>query len=210
MIIYRKSAWSYCVRPLLLFISDDVKSRYRGRQRYTFFLNHLLWRPRTFWTAIISNQKKFFYVLQSISNTIKKQSWKNSLHFQIRFFLKKVQKRPRQWESPLKNRRRYANPGFIFSTCSWYFPEENKPSLAKIYGRLTNLWFFFGIHKKKLYFGIFFEIGVKFLLSSALNVEVIMETPVLYFARIVNVFMEKISPLWPKSIYKLRTYDSSY
>ena len=55
--------------------------------------------------------------------------------------------------------------------------------------------FFFGVHKKKFYFGIFFEIGVKFLLSSALKVEVVIETSASYFARIVNVFMIKISPL---------------
>ena len=60
------------ITPFLLFISDDLKSRYRGRQRYTFFGDHLLWRPRTFWKAIISNKKKF-RVLQSISNTIKKK-----------------------------------------------------------------------------------------------------------------------------------------
>ena len=51
------------------------------------------------------------------------------------------------------------------------------------------------MHKKKFYFGIFFEIGVKFLLSSALNVEVVMETTASYFARTVSVFMKKIIPL---------------
>ena len=80
------------------------------------------------------------------------------------------------------------------STCSWYFPEENKPPLAKIYGRFTNLWFFFWNTEKKLYFGIFFEIGVKFLLSSALNVEVVMETPVSYFTRRGECF--KSDPLF--------------
>ena len=55
--------------------------------------------------------------------------------------------------------------------------------------------FFLVEYTKKWYFGIFFEIGVKFLFSSALNVEVVMETPVSHFARIVSVFMKKISPL---------------
>jgi len=65
----------------------------------------------------------------------------------------------------LKNRHRYANPIFIFSTCRYQVPEENKPSLAKIYGRLTNLWFFLEYTKKSCILGYFWNWGEIFILE---------------------------------------------
>ena len=53
---------------------------------------------------------------------------------------------------------------------------------------------FFGIHKKIVFWDIFRNWGEIFIIE-CLNVEVVMETPVSYFARIVSVFMKKISPL---------------